>query len=406
MKFIVHVVIILCLTIEILSAQDLKKEISFETWQEGFFDIHHINTGNGNVCYMIFPDGTTMLIDAGIINKEVFEKKNYPLTTLDTYPNNSTTAAEWIKTYLEKLYVTQQIPSIDYVLITHFHSDHYGSIAELGKLIPFKKVIDRNYPNYLFPIDLKEFLKNDIIFQSYLKVSENPNIKFESLNVGKTGQISLQQRPQSFPQFSVRNVKAGATIWSGKSDKTVQLFSAKDMTDFYKGKYNENPLSIALKFTFGKFDYYTGGDNTGLKGFGLPKWYDVETPISKVVGKVEVATLNHHGNRDASNQSFVDYMNPDVVVQQTWCSDHPGQEVYERLIYASNSVEKRKVFATQIQEATKNTYGPWFTKGYQSMLGHVIIRVLNGGDKYYVYTSESRNNNHFVSAKYGPFISK
>ncbi len=34
-------------------------------WEEGYMDIHHINTGCGECAYIILPDGTTMLIDAG-----------------------------------------------------------------------------------------------------------------------------------------------------------------------------------------------------------------------------------------------------------------------------------------------------------------------------------------------------
>ena len=37
-------------------------------WKEGYLDLHHINTGRGSSAYYIFPDGTTMLLDAGEIN--------------------------------------------------------------------------------------------------------------------------------------------------------------------------------------------------------------------------------------------------------------------------------------------------------------------------------------------------
>jgi beta-lactamase superfamily II metal-dependent hydrolase len=130
------------------------------------------------------------------------------------------------------------------------------------------------------------------------------------------------------------------------------------MTDFYKGKYNENTLSLALKVSYGDFDYFMGSDNTGLQGFGLPDWFNVETPMAKVVGKVEVATLNHHWNREATNDFFVKTLDPKVVIQQSWCSDHPGQEVYHRLIYKDTSLEGRDVFATNMHPETLITYGP------------------------------------------------
>src|SRR5690606_8392419 len=33
-------------------------------WEEGYLDIHAINTGRGESTLLIFPDGTTMLVDA------------------------------------------------------------------------------------------------------------------------------------------------------------------------------------------------------------------------------------------------------------------------------------------------------------------------------------------------------
>ena len=33
-------------------------------WKEGVLDIHFINTSTGECCFMIFPDGTQMLVDA------------------------------------------------------------------------------------------------------------------------------------------------------------------------------------------------------------------------------------------------------------------------------------------------------------------------------------------------------
>lgn len=34
-------------------------------WEEGYMDIHHIATGKGDCVFVVMPDGTTMLQDAG-----------------------------------------------------------------------------------------------------------------------------------------------------------------------------------------------------------------------------------------------------------------------------------------------------------------------------------------------------
>src|SRR5579871_4706724 len=38
-----------------------------EAWSAGFLDIHHISTGRGNSVLSIFPDGTSLMIDAGAV---------------------------------------------------------------------------------------------------------------------------------------------------------------------------------------------------------------------------------------------------------------------------------------------------------------------------------------------------
>ena len=34
-------------------------------WEEGYLDIHFINSGRGECAFYILPDGTTLIVDAG-----------------------------------------------------------------------------------------------------------------------------------------------------------------------------------------------------------------------------------------------------------------------------------------------------------------------------------------------------
>lgn len=57
----------------------------------------------------------------------------------------------------------------------------------------------------------------------------------------------------------------------------------------------------------------------------------MESHIAPVVGPVDVATLNHHGNRDSQCTEYVRTVRPRVWIQQNWSSDHPGEEVLRRI---------------------------------------------------------------------------
>ena len=414
--------LIICIS---LSAQSINDTSSI-IWKEGYLDIHHINTGRGVATFMVMPDGTKMVIDLGDMN-DVRSKGSLPLTVTAAYPDKSKNSGEWVIDYINQVFPNQINPSIDYALLTHFHGDHYGIIREglqksltgnyylsgltqLGDVLKIKNWIDRDYPNYNFPIDLRAVygkegagFDNLLKFLDYQKI--NNGLKLSSLKVGYNNQIVLTNNPIKYPSFKIIGVKANGTIWTGNGTETIQHFTSDSILSL-KSSFNENPLSLALKVTYGKFDYFTGGDNTGLQGYGLPKWFDVETPMAKAVGKVEVTTLDHHGNRDGTNEFFLKTLQPKAVVEQTWCSDHPGQEVMHRLLSDYLYPGEKNVFATNIQEATKQTLGFWFTNGYKSMFGHVIVRVLPGGDKFYVLIAETIDGKIIIKKKFGPFDSE
>lgn len=419
MKYCVTISLLLC-SFVFTSAQTSTDTASI-TWKQGYLDIHHINTGRGVSTFFVLPDGTTMMVDAGDMDDRNYDSasgRGWPLMVTPPYPNNSKNSGEWIVDYIRQAY--PQIKQIDYALITHFHGDHMGvilpetktskkgnykltGITQVGDLIPIRKLIDRGHD---FPLNLKEYYKGEgsifLNYQQFIHDNKNAALSAESLKAGTTQQIVLQHQKEKYPDFSIRGVKRNGTIWTGNGMETFEHLTADSVID-KNGKFNENPLSLAIKLTYGKFDYFTGGDNTGLQGYGLPRWFDVETPMAKAVGKVEVTTLNHHGNRDGTNENFLSHLQPKVVVEQTWCSDHPGQEVMHRLISDHIYKGEKNIFATNIQEVTKHTLGFWFTRGYKSMFGHVIVRVFPGGEKFYVLIAETIKGRVTIKRSFGPY---
>jgi len=66
-------------------------------WQDGYVDIHHINTGMGDCTFFVFPDGTTMLFDAGemdLTNPRTVGPRNSIQT-----PDATKSPGEWIVNY-------------------------------------------------------------------------------------------------------------------------------------------------------------------------------------------------------------------------------------------------------------------------------------------------------------------
>ena len=417
-----------CLALIFLVSQTLAQTTPADTslrWQPGYFDIHHINTGRGNSTFFIFPDGTTMLLDAGDLNPGPRMRKSAPLKVAPARPNASKTAGQWIVDYVKQSFPAGQLPRLDYLVVSHFHADHYGDlserwhpttnqpfqrtgITEVGDLLPVRTIIDRGYPAYNFPVDLRKFYAEaDSAFLNYVAFVEaktKQGTTAEMLRAGSYSQIVLRQRPADFPTFRVQNVKVNGTIWTGNGEQTVAHFTADSVLS-PKGTFSENPLCMAFTFSYGPFDYFTGADNTGLRGYGLPLWFDTETPMAQGVGAVDAMTLNHHGNRDASNETFLRTLNPAVVVQQSWCSDQPGQEVMHRLGSPALG-RKRDIFALHLQEESKTYLGFWLKESYRSTEGHVLIRVLPGGKQFWVGVLDDTKPDITPKKWYGPYLSR
>ena len=134
---------------------------AFPNWNEGCLDIHHINTGKGESTFFIFPDGTTLLVDAGATSRPK------PRVT-DPKPNDTRTPGDWISRYIFRMLEGRSEKKLNYILLTHYHGDHMGDlyagiktsksgayklsgITEVGENIPFDKIIDRgwDYPSKL-----------------------------------------------------------------------------------------------------------------------------------------------------------------------------------------------------------------------------------------------------------------
>ena len=101
---------------------------------------------------------------------------------------------------------------------------------------------------------------------------------------------------------------------------------------------SENDSSVALKFTLGEFELFSGGDLTGEtveRAFGLVRegYHDVETSTAPRVGDVEVYRADHHGSGHSSNPCLVSTLRPEVSIISSGenAYGHPDPRVVKAL---------------------------------------------------------------------------
>ncbi|WEK35503.1 MAG: hypothetical protein P0Y53_23675 [Candidatus Pseudobacter hemicellulosilyticus] len=397
-------------------------------WKEGYLDLHHINTGNGDAACYIFPDGTSMLLDAGENVDPNDKRAGIKFSAIR--PDNSRRAYEWIAYYIQQVHPRGRNATLDYALITHFDGDHFGAwyptapkspdgqfslsgIMGVGALLPIGTMLDRGYPGYSFPRDMylaaqkakdSGYRKTLESYRGFLNYGKARGMTVAPFKAGSKTQISLRQ-PEKFPGFYVQNIKVNGKIWTGRDSSVIEHFTQYNAAD-PKTWPDENSLSAVLAIHYGPFVYYTGGDCAGNLSYGDPASKDVETPVAKVVGEVDVAVMDHHGNRDAVNEFQVKALKPRVWIGQTWSADHPGHEVLIRMTTPYLYSEPRDIFSTNMLEANRIVIGPLIDRSYKSQQGHILVRVLPGGETYYVIILDDSKKDMPVKAVFGPYQSK
>ncbi len=345
-------------------------------WSRGMLDIHQIHTGRGNASFLQFPDGTTMLLDAGSVPERAGPELG------PQRPNASRTPTAWIAAYLQRY-----TAKLDYAVVTHYHDDHLGAMAALAGLVPIAKLIDRGDQPAPPPYP---------VVRDYLE--------FRRRLAGKAAVLQAGQiLAQSYPAFEVRNVAANGQVWTGHGTQTRSPFPP----DWQKlpDQPTENDLSLAFRIRYGKFDYYTGGDLAGIALDDAPAWHDLETPIAQAIGQVDVAVLNHHGWLDTTNNAFLRTLQPRVVVIPAWHASHPDHSVLRRLRSPRLGFALPDLFITELLDAPRAVFG-YLGNAFKSNEGHIVIRVTPGGGTYSVFILDDRQENPSVKAIHGPYLSR
>ena len=406
-------------------------------WQTGCLDIHSINGGRGESFYYIFPDGTTMLVDAaGGSDWEVVGEDGSGLYSL---PSTSYSSGTVIVRYINNFAPSGTDGSIDYAMISHYHGDHMGNYTKSFKKFNWKAVDQAGAPVDVTDLDKGDFLLNglpEVGFsipigklidrgewddrpsnvwisgpgrrQNYYNfidwtVRTNGTVR-ESLAVGRTDQIVLLHSPKSFPGFSVRGIAAGGNVWSGAGTivNTSWMPSSEEMmAHLEEWDPNENIMSCVFTLSYGNFDWFSGGD-IQYNDRSTYAWKDIEKPVSQVVHKVEAMKACHHSTSSTNSTALLGALKPDVYVIGVWTKNQPNPDTMKRLYTASPNA---RVFATNMADIAREKLlaANLDPDSFCARSGHIVIRVLPGGDSYYVIVLNDSDFSYTVRSVHGPF---
>lgn len=377
------------------SSDEIGKRLP--AWREGEMFLHFIYTGRGENMFYVFPDGTTLVNDVGDYWREK-ERSEIPWL-----PRADLLGGEVVARYVKSVW---NKPYVDYLTLSHWHSDHggdpaYGTkkaadgrdvcgIPLFDEFVKVNRFFDHQYPNR------GQYSGGDLDTRKMIeRWVEAKGVKQERFKVGALNQIKLMNDDAGKYRgsFSVRNVCANAVLWTGKGEETVDCGEIHARATKRELIPNQNTLSMGYVVQYGPFRYWTGGDVSGNLVGEDSKPYNFEALVGKSVGKVSVCKTNHHAWKDAMVEPFVKEVQAAAYVTAVWCPRHIQdcnmRHMSSRELYPG----ERRLFANFIPEWPRREWpdAAWWSDINRAPGGHVVVRVAEGGETFKVYIVDATN---------------
>lgn len=361
-------------------------------WSEGCLDIHFINNGRGEGYFCIFPDGTTMLVDAGDTRGAGGAYKAMPPRRPDTLTAGPDVYADYIRHFLP----ATRGERLDYILLSHFHGDHYGDVrlatseengyrhfclAAVYDKVGADKLLDRGWPDYDNTVKNTSASIGD--YAAFARFAQLSGTDVDRFELGRTDQIEMRKGGMGKYDFTVTNIAVNAATFTAQGDTLSTPFDS------------ENAGSCAFHMNYGKFDFIACGDLTGTpQDLWAEGWYDSFRP------SVEVFKANHHLHHNAwgSGMQKVGFKSKTIF---GFCFGKTDQKHVTTKVLET-AADAGDLFITNAYEGSIAEF-PGVYARLKDYNGHFVVRVKPGGDEFSVYKLSDTDSSFKVLAAYGPY---
>ncbi len=231
----------------------------------GKLQLHFVDVGQGDGAVLISPRGEVVLFDHGVLNR-----------------------CGLVLSYLERLALTR----IDYLISSHYHSDHIGCTEEILRQFPLvKEAFDRGGAY------------SSATFNRYVAAVDS-----HRTTATANGTLTLDATSADPVQI------------------TFVALNGDGLTT-----QDENSLSLASVVRYGQFTAEISGDLTGtMVGAAV----DVETQVGPRVGPLDVYKVHHHCSKYSTNDNWLLATTPTVAIVSAGNGNsygHPAPDCLTRL---------------------------------------------------------------------------
>jgi beta-lactamase superfamily II metal-dependent hydrolase len=237
--------------------------------------VHFLDVGQGDATLVVAPGGETLLIDGGPLDRSMDVARS-----IDAFAHGR----------------------LDAVVLSHTDADHLGGLVGL-----------------LSGLDGVAGTADDIV----------PTTRLAGADDGTCmSQLCVRARALQAWPFTV--AKVGDSIPLGDAEVAIVAVDGDVGDGTLPGTDSENERSVVVRIRYAGRNVLITGDVTG----GGNGDADVEGPLARKTGPIDVLRVAHHGSATSSNAEALAVWNPRALVlslgtDNAYC--HPAPEVIARL---------------------------------------------------------------------------
>lgn len=244
-------------------------------------EVYSIDVEGGQATLVVSPSGESMLIDTGWGG---FNKRD---------AHRIVAAAK-----------SAGVKKIDYLLITHYHTDHVGGVPQLAELIPIVNFVDHG-------ASVEDNKAAQVLVNGYTAFRDKG--KHIEAKPGDTLPIKgIDVKVLTSAGNAIDKPLPGA----GQPNPTCDSFQAKDADP------SENARSLGVLITYGNFRMLDLGDLTWNKE------KDLVCPVNKI-GPVDLYIVSHHGLAQSGSPQLLHAIAPKVALMNNGAKKGGAPEAWQ-----------------------------------------------------------------------------